>query len=66
MIKYIQRGFLLKWQKPSVFFFICICFLLANCATLRLEEIDHHINEKDGIKIKVEHDCKFENFDLSN
>ncbi len=55
MIKYIQklRGFLL----------ICICLLLTNCATLRLEEIDHLIiNEKDGIKIKVEHDCRFENF----
>ncbi len=65
MIKYIQklRGFLLKWQFLQVLFFIYICLLLNSCATLRLEEVDHLIiNEKDGIKIKVEHDCKFEVF----
>ena len=45
MIKYIQ--------KLRVFLLICICLLLTNCATLRLEEIAHHINEKDGIKIKM-------------
>ncbi|MBU0702149.1 hypothetical protein KKE26_12805 [bacterium] len=65
MITYIQqlKSFLLKVQKPQVFFLVCICLLLANCATLRLEEIDNSIiREKDGIKIKVEHDYKFEDF----